>query len=75
MASCQCQSSFYDDFESSGVKHILISNIPSEKIQKDIENYSFFLTNLYPHQVEITESLSGYTEWLLTYDSNLGLFE
>ena len=69
------QTSLNDGFESYDVKHILLSNIPSEKTQKDIENYSFFLTNLYPNQVEITESLSGYTEWLLTYDSNLGLFE
>ena len=69
------QTSLNDGFESSDVKHILLSNIPDEKTQKDIENYSFFLTNLYPNQVEITESLSGYTEWLLTYDSNLGLFE
>jgi hypothetical protein len=72
MAACQCQSSFY---ESSGVRHIIMSNIPSEKIQKDIENYSFFLTNLYPKEVEITKSSPRYSEWLLKYDSNIGLFE
>ena len=75
MAACQYESSFYDGFESSGVRHILMANIPSEKTQKDIENYSFFLTNLYPKEVEITKTSTRYSEWLLRYDSNIGLFE
>lgn len=63
--------------ESVFIKHIVFGRVPIEKTQRDIENYSFFLTNLYPNRAEITESScqSNHSKWLLTYASNISLFK
>ena len=55
------------------VRHIKLVNVPIETFKNDIEQYSFFLTNLIPGYVELTHMTQNCANWLLEFSCDIGL--
>ena len=60
--------------ENIKIKHIKLLNVPTRKIQFDIEQYGFNLTGYNPDFSEVTDIFHDHANWLLTFATVIGLF-